>query len=137
VANPRKPLALKIIGGTDQPCRRSPDPGVDLPLVDAIPDAPDWLPNMHAAKEWNRLAPMLYASRLLTEAALVSLGHLCALHGKIVQLYTAGEAPPASMIAQHRALSNDFGLTPASRGKVVPAQSAKESNRFANNGRRK
>lgn len=128
---------MKLISGTDQPCRRPAEPELELPLVDAVPDPPDWLPNMHALKEWNRLAPMLVANKLLTEAAIISLAHLCALHGKIVQLYSADEAPPASMIAQHRALSNDFGLTPALRSKVTPSGSrSNRFNRFSTNGKR-
>lgn len=120
MANPRKPTSLKVIAGTDQPCRRPETDPVDLPLTAGVPDPPDWLPNMHAVKEWNRLAPILHANKLLTEAGLSALGQLCALHGKVVQLYAAGEAPVASMVAQLRALMNDFGLTPVAQGKVKP-----------------
>lgn len=121
MANPRKPTSLKVIAGTDQPCRRPENDPVDLPLTTGVPDAPDWLPNAHATKEWNRLAPILHANKLLTEAGLSALGQLCALHGKVVQLYAAGEAPVASMVAQLRALMNDFGLTPVAQGKVKPS----------------
>lgn len=119
MSRPRKPTNLKVVAGTARPDRLGP-PVVDLPLVPEVPDAPDWLPNMHAVKEWNRLAPILHANKLLTEAGLSTLGQLCALHGKVVQLYAAGEAPVASMVAQLRALSNDFGLTPVAQGKVRP-----------------
>lgn len=119
MSRPRKPTNLKVVAGTARPDRLGP-PIVDLPLVDNVPQAPDWLPNAHAIKEWNRLAPILHANKLLTEAGLSTLGQLCALHGKVVQLYTAGEAPVASMVAQLRALSNDFGLTPVAQGKVRP-----------------
>lgn len=119
MARSKKPHHLKVVAGTARPDRGGP-PLVDLPLVSDVPTAPDWLPNAHATKEWDRLAPILHANKLLTEAGLSTLGMLCALHGKIVQLYAAGEAPAASMVAQHRALSNDFGLTPAAQGKVRP-----------------
>lgn len=136
MANPRKPRALKVVAGTDR-ADREPEVVVDLPLVDAVPDAPDWLPNPHAVKEWNRLAPILHANRLLTEAGTSALAMLCALHGKIVQLYAAGEAPLASMMAQYRGLINDFGLTPVAQGKVRPAGEERAAgNKFARNGKR-
>lgn len=134
MANPRKPTSLKVVAGTDRP-DRDPPPAAELPLVSDVPLAPDWLPNAHAIKEWDRLAPILHANKLLTEAGLSALGQLCALHGKTVQLYAAGEAPVASMVAQLRGLMNDFGLTPVAQGKVRPAgDTEKSGNAFANNG---
>lgn len=134
MANPRKPTSLKVVAGTDRPDRDPPE-AVDLPLVSGVPSAPDWLPNAHAIKEWDRLAPILHANKLLTEAGLSALGQLCALHGKTVQLYAAGEAPVASMVAQLRGLMNDFGLTPVAQGKVRSSGEAdKPGNAFANNG---
>jgi phage terminase small subunit len=133
--NPRKPRALKVVAGTVQPSRDT-KPEVDLPLVASVPKAPDWLPNAHAKKEWNRLAPILVANKLLTEGGLSALGMLCALHGKLVQLWSAGEAPVASMVSQYRNLINDFGLTPVSQGKVAPVGSAEPENKFAQRGKR-
>ena len=134
MANQRKPSHLKSVAGTNRPDRESPT-FVDLPLVGELPQAPDWLPNAHAIKEWNRLAPILFANRLLTEAGLSALGMLCSLHGKIVQLYAAGESPNAAMMSQHRALSNDFGLTPVAQGKVKGAtKETAPSNPFAKYG---
>lgn len=60
---------------------------------------------------------------------------MCALHGKIVQLYAAGESPNASMVAQYRALANDFGLTPVAQGKVRPSGEAPKDNPFSRNKR--
>ena len=132
MANPRKPTSLKVVAGTDQPCRRPESAPVEMPALDHIPDPPDWLPNAHAVKEWQRLAPILTANKLLTEAGLSALGHLCALHGKVVQLYSAGEAPVASMVAQLRGLMNDFGLTPVAQGKVkAGGDETKAGNKFA------
>jgi phage terminase small subunit len=107
-----------------------------MPVVTEVPSAPDWLPNAHAVKEWNRLAPILTANKLLTEAGLSALGQMCALHGKLVQLWSAGEAPVASMMTQYRNLANDFGLTPASLGKVKPVAETETGNKFAKNGKR-
>jgi hypothetical protein len=131
--NPGKPNALKVISAS-----RAPQiPVVELPLVaDLNPPAPDWLPNCHAVNEWTRLAPILAAVGLLTEGGLSALGVLCALHGKIVQLYAAGESPTGHMLAQYRALVNDFGLTPVAQGRVKSVDHGKAPSRFANNGRK-
>jgi phage terminase small subunit len=131
---PRKPHTLKVIAGTDRKDREVPV--VDLPVVDRAPQAPDWMPNAHAVKEWDRLAGILAANGLLTEAGLAPLGQMCALHGKIVQLYAAGESPNASLIAQYRNLANDFGLTPVAQGKVRSNGAEPPKNEFSNNGKR-
>lgn len=53
-----------------------------------------------------------------------------------MQLWSAGEAPTGHMLAQYRALVNDFGLTPVAQGKVRPTGEEKSGNRFASNGKR-
>jgi phage terminase small subunit len=108
---------------------------VDLPLVKETPPAPDWLPNGHAVKEWDRLAPILVANKLLTEGGLSALGMLCSVHGKLVQLMAAGESPTAALLSTHRNLTNDFGLTPVAQGKVKPFGKDDEANPFARNGK--
>lgn len=131
----KKPARLKVVAGTERK-DRAIAPSVELPTVSQVPPHPDWLPNAHAIKEWERLAPILVANKLLTEAGLSALGMLCALHGKLVQLWSAGEAPVASMVSQYRNLINDFGLTPVAQGKVKPVGAEPEGNRFAKNGKR-
>lgn len=135
MANPQKPNHLKSVAGTARADRGS-NSVVDLPLVSAIPPAPDWMPNSHAVKEWDRLAPILVANKLLTEGGLSALGQLCALHGKVVQLYAAGESPNASLVGTLRNLMNDFGLTPVAQGKVTPSGKEGKENPFASNGKR-
>lgn len=135
MANPRKPRSLKVIAGTDQPCRRE-TAGIELPAVAEVPKPPDWLPNAHAVKEWRRLAPILVANGLLTDGGVSALGTLCALHGKLVQLWSAGESPTGHMLAQYRNLINDFGLTPVAQGKVKSVGvEEKAGNKFARNGK--
>ena len=133
--NPKKPRALKVVSGTVQPSRDE-QPGIELPPVVDVPEPPEWLPNAHAVKEWKRLAPVLVANKLLTDVGLSPLGNLCALHGKMVQLWAAGEAPVASMVAQYRNLINDFGMTPVSQGKVKPVGEEPAGNKFAQRGKR-
>ena len=132
----RKPASLKVVAGTTRKDRAPVAPAADLPVLSKVPPAPDWLPNAHAIKEWNRLAAILTANKLLTEGGLSALGMLCALHGKCVQLYAAGEAPTASMAGQLRNMVNDFGLTPVAQGKVKPVGNEEKGNKFAANGKR-
>lgn len=129
--NPGKPLSLKLISGS----RRMSDASrsVRLPLIDGVPPAPEWLPNEHAIREWKRLAPILHANKLLTAPALSILGHACALHGKIAQTLASGQQPKAALLGVYRQLLNDFGLTPATRGKLSATASG---NSFVRNGKR-
>jgi len=131
---PKKPRSLKAVAGTQRPDRYD-GPSVELPLVTELPSAPDWLPNAHAVKEWERLAPLLTANKLLTAGGLSALGMLCAVHGKLVQLFAAGEPPTAALLSHHRNLTNDFGLTPVAQGKVKPVAERPEANPFERNGR--
>lgn len=132
----KKPRNMKVVAGTDRPDREAP-PSIEHEPVSELPEAPDWLPNAHAVKEWDRLGPILVGMGLLTDASLSAFGTLCALHGKLVQLWSAGESPTGHMLAQYRALINDFGLTPVAQGKVRIPDEGKKGNSFANNGRRK
>lgn len=131
----RKPHQLKVLEGTARP-DRMPDALIDYEALEELPPPPDWLPNAHASREWERLGPILLRAKLLTFAGMQALGHLCALHGKIVQLYAAGEAPNASYIAALRSMFNDFGLTPVAQGKVRPLETEKAKNKFSDNGKR-
>lgn len=135
MSRPKKPLELKVISGTVRPSRKGA-PKVELPLLSSVPPAPAWLPNAHAVAEWNRLARILTANKLLAEAATSALGHLCAVHGMIVEMFTSGQRPTGHLLAQYRNLANDFGLTPVAQGKVRPAPAGKEpdENPFARNG---
>lgn len=131
----KKPASLKVVAGTDRKDRATVI-AVDLPLITEVPAAPDWLPNAHAVKEWDRLAKILTANKLLTEGGLSALGMLCAMHGTIVQMYAAGMAPTASMAGTLQSMINDFGLTPVAQGKVKPSGAEEKTNKFAKNGQR-
>lgn len=132
----KKPSHLKAVAGTERKDRAAPPP-VDIPAVESVPDAPDWLLNAHAVKEWARLAPILTANKLLTQGGLSALGQLCNLHGEIVRQTSVGMMPPAHLFAQYRAFVNDFGLTPVAQGKVRPSGEAeKPGGKFASIGKR-
>ncbi|WP_406828693.1 hypothetical protein [Microbulbifer sp. ARAS458-1] len=127
---PKQPKSLKLLKGSR---RIDENDSLELPPLEDIPPPPDWLPNSHALREWERLSGLLHANGLLTEGCLSPLAHLCALHGKIVQQYAAGAAPTGHIIAQYRALAGEFGLTPSTATKVSPG-SAHKKNKFANGG---
>lgn len=131
---------VAYLRGTNRPDRLSGDTSISQieELLTDIPFPPTWLPNQWAVKEWMRLAPILIQMKLLTEGSLSSLAQLCALHGKIVQLYQAGEAPGASMLGTLRNLHNDFGLSPLAQGKVKPegAKDEPKPNSFSGRGRK-
>lgn len=132
----KKPHALKVVQGTVRPDRGDAPSEIQDEPLDALPQAPDWLPNAHAFKEWNRLGPRLLGMGLLTETSLAAFGHLCALHGKIVQMWAADMPPTGHLYAQYLKLCTEFGITPASQGRVRPAAERKKANRFSEVGRR-
>lgn len=128
MAFPRKPRHLKAIAGSRQP---DPLPGVQFPALLTVPVAPDWLPNSHAVKEWDRLAPILVANNVLAEADLSSLGVMCALLGRIIQLFAAGETPTGHLVAQYNALASAFGVAPSWRDKVKPIGEKSRPSKFS------
>lgn len=119
----RKPDSLKLFQGTFRPSRAAPE-HVELPLVEEVPPPPPWLTHQLAIDEWMRLARILVANRLLSEGALGPLAILCALHAVLAQATSTGATPKASLVAQFRALSGDFGLTLAGAQRLKPLTSA-------------
>ena len=130
-----KPPALKVIAGTDQPCRMG-GAAAALPEVKDETAPPDWLTQADAVAEWARVEPMLRASRVLTEGDLTALAHLCQLHGACVKLYRAGLEPTAAQLTQLRTFYAEFGLTPSSRSRVSSGGPKDDGNPFGRNGRR-
>ncbi len=123
----RRPPSLKLIAGTSRPDRAAPV-GPALPALVRVPPAPGWLPNAHATQEWRRLAPALVANKLLHAGNIGAFGQACALCGKLVALWAAGETPTAALVNAYRSLCNDLGLS----GWALPAH-VNKSNRFSNN----
>lgn len=124
------PDHLKLISGTTRPDRAQAEPALLGAILEQSPAPPDWLPTAHAVKEWERLAPLLVAGRRLTEAMMSPLGHLCALHGKIVQLWAAGETPTGHLLAQYNKLIDSFGIPPMAAGKLKPVDESGKTNKF-------
>ena len=131
----KKPVHLKAVKGTVRK-DRLPDAHIEIEPMADLPEAPNWLPNPDAVKEFDKLAKILHANKLLTEGGVGALAQMCALYGKMVQLWRAGETPTGHMVAQYRSLVNDFGLTPVAQGKVAASSDKPAGNKFASNGKK-
>jgi len=148
--NPKKPTALHLLNGNPSKIK---DLGKNEPKPKPATGElkpPAWV-NSDGKKMWKRLAGQLQAVGLLTEADLESFTMLCQSYGD----YVAGEKDmkkngryckhvnkfgaeneverPVAR-ATHRAferyrfLCSEFGLTPASRGKIeIPGLNEGES----------
>lgn len=140
---PKKIFAFRMLEGTDTAKARrdaqeeeSAAGALDVTPFTEVPKPPQWLPNVHAVKEWKRLAPILVANKLLHEGNVGGFGQLCALHGKLTQLWAAGETPKPPLLLQYRQLINDYGLTPLAQARIKTGftEASNKTNRFRRNG---
>lgn len=130
---PPKPTALKVIAGTDQPCRvRNDEP---KPPADRI-KKPTGM-SKKAVKYWNQIEPMLKECKVLTNIDHVALAMLCTAIAEMFEiqkqldatgvmmkgrggipvmspLFRAARAKQADV---HRMLV-EFGMTPSSRTRI-------------------
>jgi len=134
MARRRKPHQLKVIAGTDQKVRRRN--GVEMPEVEGFPAPPEWLVSPDALREWNRVVPMLRATRTLMDPHLSMLAILCLQFGIIVGKVREGKEVTAAELSQYRMYCSEFALTPASQTRVQAEADGKPLNRFSTNGRR-
>ena len=126
---PKKPHAFKLISGSRRVERGTPS-GVQLPPLEVAPPPPEWLLDDAAVEEWNRLASLLVANRMVSDMDLGTLAHLCAVHGQIVACYLAGITPKGSLVGVYASMSAAFGLTPATRSKAISTQTGTTANPF-------
>lgn len=115
MANRRKTKAQRELEGTMRNDRDYGEPG--YPEPQSI-EPPDDLIGPDAVKMWEKYTRVLSASRVLSDADLEMLLHLCNLHASILKKWRAGVDPTASMLTQLRLMASEFGLTPASRSKA-------------------
>jgi len=137
---PPKPTALKVFEGN--PGKRPLNPREPQPLS-VEPDIPSHLDAI-ARREWKRLIPILLRMRVLTEADGLALANLCQAYSTMIQAHKSmgkasnrGQSPlvmktkggyqyqspflsiinsQMDIISRHL---REFGLTPASRSRVV------------------
>ena len=129
---PRTPNALKLIQGTDQPCRERTE--ADYPLVTGA-EPPDWLINPIAVNEWRARVEQLEAAGILTTADLTALGYYCNMHARAIKKWEIGGEPTAAETNQLRMMLNEFGFTPTSRSKPSKASGEGPKNPFKKHGR--
>ena len=139
------PTQLKIIKGTDQPCRIKKDE--PKPDDDNI-EMPEGL-SADAAKHWDKLCHQLQDAHIITNIDVTALSMYCEAYStwvnanKKIQVHGAvikgkGGFPvqsPYLMVAnkafEHmRSMLVEFGMTPSSRTRVSTTESAKKKNRF-------
>lgn len=145
MSNPRTPHALKVVPGTDRADRANPNepkPGA-LP-ADAKP--PEWLAlNQLAQTAWGDLQPVLNGMGVLTVADPIALALLASALAEFVAARAVVDeggptygtngatemlrARPEVAIAadawrRAKIMLGEFGLSPASRGRVSGASAA-------------
>ena len=127
----RKPTAkhLKILAGTSRPDREFPD-APEFDLVSEFPEAPRHL-DIDGAFMWNSLGPQLVAAKVLQTVDLYSLEQLCVAWQCFRKKAKAGMESTAAENQALKSLLAEFGMTPASRRRVVAGDTVKKGNKFA------
>ena len=117
---PRKPTALRVLQGNAG--HRALPKNEPQPPLGAQP--PAWL-TPAALEEWNRLAPELEASRVLTVLDADCLAHYCDQHASIAARSKTGQDVDPRERAELRQWAMQLGMTPASRPKVQAVEPPK------------
>jgi hypothetical protein len=116
--------------GTLRPCREVGI--VEIAAPDRLPMMPSWL-TAEGEAEWADLLPRV--APLASEVDSSALGMLANLQGALAACWRSGEVPPITAIAEHRRLSELFGIAGA-RSRLVVGAAKSVSNPFAINGQR-
>lgn len=124
----RTPRALKVVKGTLRKHRDHPEPNL-APFTDREP--PEWLNGCDAIDAWRHLVAILEPAGVLTAGDHTALAHAAQVHGAAVARWRQGIEPTAAMLVQLRLLLVEFGLTPASRGRVRARAGTVSPNPFA------
>ena len=133
MANRPVPTALKIVRGTDQPCRVNPDePVIASDKIIRPPHVKG-----AAKKFWEQFVPTMQAAGIISNADVPGIEALCRKYAEWNQYQKAAErdgliimkvngdlvASPYISLAQKsfdsfRLMLTEFGMTPSSRTKV-------------------
>jgi hypothetical protein len=129
------PAHLKLLRGTlmRPPPQDASTPA--LPVLDVEPSPPPWLKDAEALREWKRLAPVLTANRLLHEGNIGLLAQLCAVHGRLVKIWSSEGSANAALVMTYRMLSNSLGMLgwELQQSARPDNRQSKQANRFAAN----
>ena len=137
----RKPSskADKKARGENRPCRQGlsvVNGGAEIlefPVVSDVPKAPDHL-SEKAVEIWDRIATLLHYKKVLTDADLPALAHLCYMNADITKRQGVDADVSASEYAQLKGYFVEFGMTPASRMRIGVGGNNDKGNQFGNNG---
>lgn len=137
MARGRKPVApaLKVLRGTNQPCRDRPD-APEFDLVEKFPDPPQHL-NVDGADMWYDLGRQLVNAKVLQTTDLYSLEQLCFTWQQFRKRAKADMESTAAETTALKALFSEFGLNPASRAKLKAGGDGPKDNKFSGNGKKK
>ena len=126
----RKPRHLKVLSGTNQPCR---DDTIELaaePLA-GVPEPPSFIAeDEEAVAQWKKLAEVLVATGIFTEPMILPLANYCMIGAEIARIWQTGKRPSAEMVSQYRHLTNDFGFSPAGAGRIKRPGAKRDKNPF-------
>jgi phage terminase small subunit len=115
MGRPRKPTALKVLHGN--PGKR-PLPKAEIKPAPGC-EPPPWLTAPLACAEWARIAPRLLALGLLTEVDGEAFGLMCGHLADAGEQMRMGRPVDPRLTSEIRQFLSQFGMTPASRSKVV------------------
>lgn len=118
--------------GTFQPCRAIGDV-LEFPVVESTPAAPEWVID-EGLTLWNEMVPLMMTQRVLTNADLHAMAHMCKLHAELIDGYSRKIRATASDLSQLRMYFSEFGMTPASRTRIGKTSETEEKNKFKRNG---
>ena len=139
----KKPSNLKVLHGTDQPCRTNEnEPKPKSATVGKAPSGMD----TYARKAWERLVPVLEPLEMLTEADIETFTILCNAYGRYersirrlkkvekqvdhledIDVIRKAEVSVEKAEQAYRMLAIEFGLSPASRSRISVGTKAKEA----------
>ena len=123
-----KPNSLKIISGSKHV---SSVPTVELPLLNEVPNPPEWLKLPEAIELFKYWAPIMVASGTLTVGGVPGLAVMCNLGGTLADESKRGVKSSAADVGQFRYYQNDFGLTPVAQGRLkIPEKQKGDGNKF-------
>lgn len=148
----RLPTNLKVLRGTDQPCRMNP--------AEVKPDSDQLEPPLElsamARVHWDDISKKLAKAGLLTNLDVTALTMYCEAYatwadatenirkfGTIIKTPKTGYPMPSPYLQvankafeQMKSLLTEFGMTPAARAKVPANLDKPKANPFAKNARR-
>ena len=115
-----KPRSQKKLEGTYRKTRDMPVavPGERVEWCDVT--RPRWLDGVEARRMFDELGEYLTGIGVLTRGDLPALGLLANVHAEIREVRAEGHRTPAALMTTFRQMLGEFGLTPATRGRLNP-----------------